>query len=123
MIFCWLLSVLKSFLFIGKSRRRLRNVSSVHPFLHLRFIKRVLFQAWKAEQEQLQEEEMVKRLKTPKSKGKQQKEAQASAEKDKDLSGGKKSRPNTAGFQREAPKEPMVRTEPTEEPSKVRTLF
>ncbi|KAF6738299.1 Sperm-associated antigen 17 [Oryzias melastigma] len=70
------------------------------------FITHVLLQAWKAEQEQLQEEEMAKRLKTPKSKGKQQKEAQPSAEKGKDLSAGKKSRPNTAGSQREAPKEP-----------------
>ncbi|XP_020567276.1 sperm-associated antigen 17 isoform X2 [Oryzias latipes] len=81
-------------------------------------IRKGSLKAWKAEQEQLQEEEMAKRLKTPKSKGKQQKEAQASAEKDKDLSGGKKSRPNTAGLQREAPKEPIVTTEPTEEPSK-----
>lgn len=64
---------------------------------------------------------MAKRLKTPKSKGKQQKEAQPSAEKGKDLSAGKKSRPNTAGSQREAPKEPIVTTEQREEPSKVRT--
>ncbi|XP_024143545.1 sperm-associated antigen 17 isoform X2 [Oryzias melastigma] len=81
-------------------------------------IRKGSLKAWKAEQEQLQEEEMAKRLKTPKSKGKQQKEAQPSAEKGKDLSAGKKSRPNTAGSQREAPKEPIVTTEQREEPSK-----
>ncbi|RVE60620.1 hypothetical protein OJAV_G00182680 [Oryzias javanicus] len=81
-------------------------------------IRKSSLKAWKAEQEQLQEEERAKQLKTPKSKGKQQKESQPSAEKGKDLSAGKKSRPNTAGSHRESPKEPIVTAEQREEPSK-----